>query len=76
LVLVGLGGALVFQAEHNPGGGHCLSVAGKKYRAWLIIVQIDSFEGSECIDRDQGIKVKRSFERLSQARGHWFVVGK
>jgi hypothetical protein len=51
-------------------------VAGKKYRAWRIIVRVDSFQEIECIAKDYGIKVKRNFERLSQSRGHRFVVGK
>ena len=67
---------MIFYAEHNPSLVHLVPVAGKKYRAWRIIVRVDSFQGSECIDRDQGIKVKRKSERFSQAGGHWFVVGK
>jgi hypothetical protein len=33
LVLVGLGGALVFHAEHNPARINLALMAGKKYRA-------------------------------------------
>ena len=55
-MLVGLGGALVFYAEHNPSRVHRALVAGKKYRAWRMSVLVHSFLGIECI-------------RLSQSRG-------